>query len=139
MAIFLHWSLKMRPVFILIAIAFIGGIGFTERYCAAEDTFPFHAGEKLTLQAKWGFIPAGEAVLEVRPVENLNGVKSRHFVMSSKTYPFIDFFYKVRDRIDSYVDLGMTHSVFYKKQKRGRSKKGLGRVYPCPLKRGHSD
>jgi len=58
-------------------------------------------------------------------VETINGVKSRHFVMTAKTYPFIDVFYKVRDRIDSYTDVGMTHSILYKEQKRGRRKKDV--------------
>ncbi|MBW1797067.1 MAG: DUF3108 domain-containing protein [Deltaproteobacteria bacterium] len=116
MAIFLRWSLKVRLVFTLIAIAFITSPCFTESIGAAGNVFPFHAGEKLVFEAKWGFIPAGEAVLEVLPVETVNGVKSRHFVMTAKTYPFIDLFYKVRDRIDSYADVGMTHSVLGKEK-----------------------
>jgi Protein of unknown function (DUF3108) len=119
-----HCGITGPLVFAFIATAFIISV-FSRNAFAVEDVFPFNAGEKLTLQAKWGFIPAGEAVLEVLPAETLNGVKSCHFVMTSKTYPFIDLFYKVRDRIDSYVDLGMTHSILYKKQKRGRSKKDV--------------
>ena len=109
-------------VFIVTAFIIFVYIGNTN---ADEHAFPFHAGEKLILQVRWGFIPAGEAVLEILPVETLNEVKSCHFVMISKTYPFIDLFYKVRDRIDSYVDLGMTHSILYKEQKSGRSKKDV--------------
>jgi hypothetical protein len=91
---------------------------------ATKDNFPFSPGEKLTFKLKWGMIPAGEAVLEVLPIEIRNGTNSYHFVMTVKTTPFIDIFYKVRDRIDSYVDLDMTHSLFYtKKQKEGRHKK----------------
>jgi hypothetical protein len=114
---------KIRPLFFaFIATAFIIFV-FISNSNADENTFPFHSGEKLTLQAKWGLIVAGEAVLEVLPVETLNGIKSCHFVMTAKTYPFIDFFYKVRDKIDSYTDVVMTHSILYKEQKRGRSKK----------------
>jgi hypothetical protein len=120
-----HCGRSALRIFALIAFVFMTSFGFTEISGAAENTFPFHAGEKLTLQAKWGFIAAGEAILEVLPVETLNGTKSCHFVMTAKTYPFIDIFYKVRDRIDSYVDLGMTHSILYREQKRGRSKKDV--------------
>jgi hypothetical protein len=116
---------KIRPLFFaFIATAFIIFV-FISNSNADENTFPFHSGEKLTLQAKWGLIVAGEAVLEVLPVETLNGIKSCHFVMTAKTYPFIDFFYKVRDKIDSYTDVVMTHSILYKEQKRGRSKKDV--------------
>jgi hypothetical protein len=88
-----------------------------------ENRLPFRPGEKLTFQVRWAFIPAGEAVLEVLPVETVNTVKSYHFVMTAKTYEHIDFIYMVRDRIDSYTDVGMTHSILYKKVKKGRSRK----------------
>ncbi len=125
MAVFLRWSVKARLLFLMIALVFITCVCFPENMDGAEDAFPFYAGEKLVFEAKWGFIPAGVAVLEVLPVETVNGIKSRHFAVTSKTYPFIDLFYKVRDRIDSYTDLRMTHSTLYKKQKRGRSKKDV--------------
>ena len=38
----------------------------------------------------------------------------------------VDLFYKVRDRIDAYTDLEMTHSVLYKKKQReGKYKKDV--------------
>ncbi|MBW2120067.1 MAG: DUF3108 domain-containing protein [Deltaproteobacteria bacterium] len=120
-----HCGIKTLRNFAFIATAFLITFSFSGNTNADENVFPFHTGEKLTLQAKWGFIAAGEAVLEVLPVEIVNGVKSCHFVMTLKTYPFIDLFYKVRDRIDSYADVGMTHSILYKEQKRGRSKKDV--------------
>jgi len=42
-------------------------------------------------------------------------------MFTAKTNEFVDLIYKVRDRVDSYVDIGMTHSIGYKKQHRGRS------------------
>ena len=58
-------------------------------------------------------------------MENMNGVKTRHFSMTARTYPFIDAFYKVRDRIDAYTDAEMKHSVFYRKKKDGQSKRDI--------------
>jgi hypothetical protein len=92
---------------------------------AGETHFPFSPGEKLNFQVRWAFIPAGEAVLEILPIATLNGVKSYHFVMTSKTYPYIDPFYKVRDRIDAYTDAKMTHSILYRKRKEGKSKRNV--------------
>ena len=115
----------MKSLVIFIAIVFITTLGFAERVTALERTLPFHPGEKLTFQVKWSFIPAGEAVLEILPIETIQGVTSYHFVMIAKTYPFIDLFYKVRDRIDAFTDIGMTHSILYKKQKKGKSKKNV--------------
>lgn len=77
---------------------------------------PFSPGERLTFELKWGVIPAGEAVLEVLPVEMMDGAPVYHFVMTATSNSFLDVFYKVRDRIDSYTDIHMTHSLLYKKK-----------------------
>jgi len=90
----------------------------------ADRQMPFRPGEKLAFVLKWVNIPAGKAVLRVEPFTDINGIKARHFVMTAKTNKFVDFFYKVRDRIDSYADIKMNHSVFFKKkQKEGSYKK----------------
>jgi len=115
----------MQSVFTSMVIAFMTTFGFAEGIKAAEKIFPFSPGERLTFQVKWCFIPAGKVVLEILPTEIIGGVKSYHFVLTAKTYPFIDLFYKVRSRIDAYTDIGITHSILYKKQKRGRTKRSV--------------
>ena len=82
----------------------------------AEKDLPFHPGERLVFRLKWSFVPAGEAVLAVLPTETLKGEQTFHFMMTAKTNRFVDAFYKVRDRIDAYTDIGMTHTVLYKKK-----------------------
>ena len=77
---------------------------------------PFKTGEKLTYKGTWGIIPAGELTLEVLTNETINGIEAYHFVMITKTNAAVDLIYKIRDRQDSYVDAGMTHSIFYKKK-----------------------
>jgi hypothetical protein len=116
---------KLLSHFTFFAVILLSMVSLTQSIHADQDSLPFQPGEWLKFQAKWGFIPAGEAVLEVLPTENLNGMESRHFVMTARTYPFIDLFYRVRDRIDSYTDIGMTHSILYKEQKSGRRKKDV--------------
>ncbi|HHC25625.1 MAG TPA: DUF3108 domain-containing protein [Desulfobacterales bacterium] len=99
---------------------------FAETGKAAEEDLPFRPGEKLTFDLKWTIIKAGEATLEVLPVETVNGVPSYHFVMTAKSTPFLDVFYKVRDRIDAYTDTKMTRTLFYKKkQKEGRTHRDI--------------
>ncbi len=93
---------------------------------AVEKDFPFSPGEKLTFQLKWSFIPAGKAVLEVFPIETVNGALAYHFVLTAQSNAFVDTFYKVRDRIDAYTDIKMTRSILYiKKQKEGRTKRDI--------------
>lgn len=79
---------------------------------------PFEPGEKLKFVLSWEFVPAGEAVLSVEPIAEINGEQAFHFILKVKTNSFLDLFYKVRDQIDSYVDEGMTHSILYKKKQR---------------------
>ena len=92
---------------------------------ATDAPLPFSPGEKLTMRIKWGIIYAGDAVFEVLPIEEINGIKSYHFVMTVKTSPFIDIFYKVRDKFHSYTDIGVSHSILYRKHKRGESIKDV--------------
>jgi len=77
---------------------------------------PFQIGEKLRYRGTWGIIPAGELTLEVLPKEIINGIEAYHFLMITKTSKVVDLVYKIRERQDSYVDTGMTHSIFYKKK-----------------------
>ena len=116
-------STFLIAIFILSTILIVSS-EHIDAAAATEDTFPFSQGEKLTFKLNWGIIPAGDVVLEVLPIETKNGIDSYHFSMTIKSTPFIDVFYKVRDRIDSYVDLDMTHSLLYtKNQHQGRHKR----------------
>ena len=99
----------MQSLFTLLVIVLSITFAFTGSVKADEKVVPFHPGEKLVFKVKWQFIPAGEAVLEVLPFETISGVEHYHFVMTAKTYKYIDPFYKVRDRIDAYADLEMTY------------------------------
>lgn len=84
---------------------------------------PFRPGETLVFKLRWSFIPAGEATLSVLPIERIDGKPAYHFVMTAKTNRFMDSFYKVRDRIDAYADIDMTHTVLYKKKQHEGSTK----------------
>ncbi len=117
--------MKIYWAFTLIVFALIAGIFSGRTIGAQEDDFPFHAGEKLVFEARWGVVPAGEAVIEVLDPEEINGIRCRHFAISLKTYPFVDLFYKVRGIINSYTDMQMTHSILYKEHKRGKRKKDV--------------
>ena len=82
---------------------------------SSPDAMPFAPGEKLTYELRWGSIPAGTAFLEVQPVKTINGEPAYHFVLVAQSNSFVDVFYKVRDRIDAFADIGMNRSVRYEK------------------------
>ena len=115
-----------RPILPLILITLLTVCGVSKPVEAIESDFPFVPGEKLTFQLKWGFIPAGQAVLEVLPIETFGGLESYHFVLTAKSSPFIDLFFKVRDRIDAYANQAMTHSLLYRKrQQEGKTRRDV--------------
>lgn len=76
---------------------------------------PFGPGERLTYSIHWTFIHAGDAVLEVMPDTEIDGVPARHFKASARTLPWVDRFYKVRDFMDAWTNLDVTHSLRYQK------------------------
>ena len=105
--------------FIIVSVIF-------SSVAAAEMRHPFQPGEKMHFVLKYGVIPAGEATLEVHDLEEINGVPAYHFVMTARSNSFIDIFFKVRDRIDSYTDTEMQHSLYYKKdQKEGKTRRNI--------------
>lgn len=86
----------------------------------------FLPGEVLKYEIRWSFIPAGEVSLAVLPITTMQNQHSYHFQLKAKTYPFIDTFYKVRDRIDSYTDLSVSKTLLYlKKQQEGSTNRDI--------------
>ena len=104
-------------IFVLLPIIFLTftPISVADKIPSGSG-IPFQPGEKLTYRGTWGIIPAGDLTLVVLPKETINGIEAYHFVMITKTNKVVDLIYKIREKQDSYVDTGMTHSIFYKKK-----------------------
>jgi len=81
----------------------------------ARAELPFGPGEKISYDISWTFVRAGSATLEVLPNGSIEGKKALHIRALAKSTPFIDTFYKVRDSIESWVDLGVNRAYLYKK------------------------
>jgi hypothetical protein len=81
-----------------------------------SEEISFNVGEKMTFKIRWSFVVAAEATLEVMQPEDLDGTPALHFVYTAKTSPFVDAFYRVRDRIESWTDTGLNHSLLYLKR-----------------------
>lgn len=116
-------SLKKKLILFLIFTVFCVVFVLCQVLYADVTAFPFIPGEKLTFRVRWAFITAGEAILEVRPLDTVKGIRAYHFVLTARTHPVVDLIYKVRDRIEGYTDDKMTRSVLYKETKEGKSKK----------------
>jgi hypothetical protein len=116
------FSIKSRQFFTLTACIFI--ILIFPGTNSSEEV-KFYPGEKMTFEVRWSFIVAAETTLEVMPSEYLDGAPALHFVYTAKTSPFVDNFYKVRDRIEAWTDIDLTHSLLYKKRHEGKSVKEI--------------
>lgn len=65
----------------------------------------FKKGEVLKFRLHYGFIDAGEAILEVKNEDReIGGRKVYHMVGVGYSKGSFDWFYKVRDRYETYVD-----------------------------------
>ena len=65
----------------------------------------FKEGEILTYRLHYGFIDAGVAVLEVKPeVMDVAGRKVYHIVGNGYSKGSFDWFFKVRDRYETFID-----------------------------------
>jgi hypothetical protein len=96
---------------------------------AYDDTFrPFQVGEELRYDIRWGIIPAGKGTLVVPRHAGADGVY--HIVTTARSNAFIDTFYKVRNRIETFLDLKRNTSAGYKKiQREGTHKRDVSLVF----------
>jgi len=88
----------------------------SQKILAAEAVHPFIPGEKLTFDLKWGSIGAGKAVLRVLPHKTFDDRKVYHFELTARSGKTIDRIFKIRDRMDSYADIAMNHSLLYREK-----------------------
>ncbi|MCL2485775.1 MAG: DUF3108 domain-containing protein [Endomicrobia bacterium] len=65
---------------------------------------PLPEFEKLTFSVKWQFVTIGEATLELRGFEDINGREAHHIYSMAKTKPFFDEVFKVRDINEAWLD-----------------------------------
>lgn len=88
------------------------------------------AGEKLVFNIKYGIISAAQATLELEEVTYKDSIPCYQITASTRTYPFFDHFFKVRDRIESVVDRDKFISYkFEKKLQEGKYKQHRIHLY----------
>ncbi len=64
----------------------------------------FKVGEKLSYSISYGFIDAGEASLSVTEITKKSGRPVYHAVGIGRTVGMAEWFFKTRDRYESYID-----------------------------------
>jgi hypothetical protein len=89
---------------------------------------PFQVGEELHYVIRWGIIPAGKGTLTISDSDGKNGVY--HIVTTARSNAFVDTFYKVRNKIETFFDLKNDTSVRYKKiQREGTHRRNVDLIF----------
>lgn len=83
----------------------------------------FAPGEQLTFSVEYFGISAGYATLSVHEGRLFHGRPTYHLVAQARTHPAFEWFFKVRDRIESYMDKQGLFSWRYEKHLREGSYK----------------
>ncbi len=96
---------KFLPAIILILAISMSSTQAQENFRKINQK-AFKEGEKLTFEINYGFITAGEAVMEIDPViATINGRKCYDIKFSVNSTESFDMVYKVRDFYKTYVDI----------------------------------
>jgi len=104
---------------ILVVLSASGTPASRRGEAAAPAGVPFASGEQLHYVIRWGFIPAGKGTLAISQKRSEEGIY--HIVTTARSNAFVDTFYKVRNRIEAFLDLKHKTSVGYRKiQREGR-------------------
>jgi hypothetical protein len=93
-------------VMLAIAISIITSNLFAQNDFRKVSQNAFKPGEKLTFEINYGFITAGEAVMEIDPAPaTINGRKCFDIKFTVNSTESFDMVYKVRDYYKTYVDM----------------------------------
>jgi len=65
---------------------------------------PFRVGEEVVHNVHYFKVSAGELKMKVEPFSTVNGRKSYTFAIEIKTSPLFSNFYRVQDRVETFVD-----------------------------------
>ncbi len=64
----------------------------------------FDVGEKLTFSIRYGPIVAGSSTMSIPQITKINGYEAYKIVTEARSSGFFSAFFKVRDRVESYID-----------------------------------
>ena len=70
----------------------------------SQNNLPYKVGEYAAYKVFFGPIWVGYADLEITEITNLNDKPSFHVIGKGKTAPFFDWFFKVRDVYETFID-----------------------------------
>lgn len=130
--------MKKSIVFCLVILA---GLTLSGQQLRQVKNEAFKRGEMLKYRVHYGLMDAGEAIIEVKEEnKQLNGRNTFHVVGSGYSKGAFDWFFKVRDRYESYVDeSAVVPWVFIRRVDEGGYKINQNQAYDQFRKKVNSD
>lgn len=110
------FTMKKTFVITILLLAFfltevLGVLSSKGTILLADSTYiklkneAFERGEKLEYRVHYGWMDAGEAILEIKQEKRVVDDKiTYHMIGTGKTLGAFNWFYKVRDRYETYID-----------------------------------
>jgi len=90
----------------------------------------FAEGEELIFSIEYGPIKAGTGVMKVLGIEDIHGKRCYHVISEAKSSSFFSYFFRVDDRMDSYIDVdGIFSRRFEKRIREGKFRSDQTVVY----------
>jgi hypothetical protein len=104
-----RWGVKTiyMKVWLLVIVALFGltTLSWGQATLRSVTNRAFQPGEVLDYRIHYGLIDAGEARIHVKPTTHKVGDRTAyHVVGTGRTLGAFDWFFKVRDRYESYID-----------------------------------
>jgi len=75
----------------------------------------FGTGEKLEFKVRWGPIVAGSATMEIAEIIEFKGRECHRIISTAESNKFFSTFFKVRDRVESFMDKKGIYSLHFEK------------------------
>ena len=109
-------SLKMTKGAIFIFIFGCYSIAYTQLPNRKVQNKAFSVGEKIEFRVHYGMFTAGTASFEVKPLVNHKGKTCYRFFGLGKSATAFDWFFKVNDYLDSYVEINSFVPLKYRRK-----------------------
>jgi len=100
-----------------ILIPCVLGLAWLIDPAGASDR-PFGAGERLSFDVYYGPLKAGEARMEVGPIEAVRGRDCLHLVSTARSGALVSAFFRVEDRVESWLDVEHLRPLRFEKHLR---------------------
>jgi hypothetical protein len=90
----------------------------------------FGVGERLEFSVGYGMIKAGTAVMEIPEIVKFSGKKCYHIISTARSNKFFSVFFKVEDKVESFMDVHELYSRGFDKHLReGKFKSDISMLF----------